>query len=198
MATLETYWNRIRDGLRDSPILIELKSRFSALDPKKQEIILVSSWATLAFALVLVPMSLMVSNCSKQRLLTRIENETLMLSSANQEIRELRALAASQSQALDTTLSAASTPRDVAARVLSQSGINAEASAIVEQGPGIKLSVARLNLRQLVGILYNLENSPAEISISSVEVENLPAGDGWLKADFSYGKAKQEKDSAKK
>lgn len=189
MARLEATWNRLRDSFRESPIVIELKSRYSALDPKHQEWILAGALGLSALILVLLPLGLFISNWSTQNEIARIEAQTEFLNSGTSEIRELKALIAQQSTSADPSITPDSTAKEVATKSLVQAKIREDAATIEEKGSnGITLKAQKINLRQVVQLLYTIENSPAGIDIQDLDIDTQSDHDGYLWLTMSFQK----------
>lgn len=189
MASFETYWNRLRDAFRDSPVVIEAKSRFSALDPKHQEWILAGGLGFSALVLILLPVTLFFSNWGTERDIARIEEQTEYLNYGASEIRELRALISQQSTTADPSINRDTPVREVAAKVVAQALIQEEAAAIEDSGTnGISLKLNKINLRQLVRLLYAIENSAAGLDVKAVEIDTKGDKTGYLWSNISFQK----------
>src|SRR3990167_5895310 len=113
MAFYDTYAIRIRDALQDSPLVIELKSRFSNLEPKQQQLIAVGSVGAVLFLVLSVPLSLLITTASLESRIDRMEDDAIYLNQVDAELAELNRALQSQGSNIDTSVTATTPPREV-------------------------------------------------------------------------------------
>lgn len=190
MAFYDNYVNRLRDALQDSPLVIELKSRYSNLEPRQQQIIGISLVGAAIFLVLAAPLSLFFVTASLESQVERYEDDANYLSQVDAEIRELNRAIALQGQNVDTSVTAATPAREAAVRHLTQASVNEDGYTIQDatQPDTVSVSLARVTLMQLRKFLFNLETSAAGLDITQLNVEMRPEAKGYIASNVAFRK----------
>ena len=190
MAFYDATLSKLRDFLQDSPVVIELKSRYSNLEPKQQQWILLGSIGSFLFLVLVLPISLFVTTASLESRIRQMDADSDFLNQTADEISALRTLVSQQGESVDPTITPETPIKDLSLKYLSSSGISEESYA-VQEGADAKsatLTLSRLNLVQFRKLLYGLENSPAGIELSKVDVDMKTDGKGYMWSTIVFSK----------
>lgn len=198
MAFYDNYLSRIRDGLQDSPLVIELKSRYSDLDPKQQQLIAIGGIGLSLFIVLFFPLSLLLATHAQKKEIRELEEQTDYLNRSAMEIQELRQIIALQGQNVDTTVTADTPSREVATKYLAQANVREESATIAEgaQPSSVTISLSKISLIQLRKLLFSLENSPAGIDLTQVDVDTKSDPKGYMWSTIAFRKHEARKDAA--
>jgi hypothetical protein len=195
MAFYDATISRLRDFLQDSPLVIELKSRYSNLETQQQQWILFGSIATFLFLVLVLPTSLLITTASMESRIKQMDADSDFLNQTADEISVLNTLVAQQGQAVDPSITPETPIKELSIKYLTSSGITEEAYTVQEAADtkSATLSLSRLNLVQFRKLLYSLENSPAGLELSKVDVEMKPEAKGYMTSAISFSKRDSDK-----
>lgn len=190
MAFYDTYAVKLRDALQDSPLIIEMKSRFSNLEPKQQQLIAVGSAAAILFLVLSIPLSLLITTASLESQAERMEDDALYLNQIDAEISELERAISAQGSNVDTTVTPATPAREAATRYLQQANVQDDAYTLQDgaEPNSVTVQMKQATLSQVRRVLFSLENSPAGIDVFQFDVNMKPEAKGYMLSTIGFRK----------
>ncbi len=199
---MEPTFSRLRDQIQDSPIVIELKSRYAELDPKAQQIVSIAIFGVLALVILLLPISLAVSVSSKKSAINAAQDSIYFLRKSKAELDFLTKQINLTGNRSRKVIDPNSSLEEIAAKSAAQAAIPDTSIEIKNNEGGARgLSVAlnRVSLIQLMGVMYSIESSGAPVSISGMDIDLRNDREGWMWASLNIKKeASTDEDRKKK
>lgn len=200
---LEPMIARLREQIQDSPIVIELKSRFSELDPKTQQIVTISGVGIATLLILVLPISLAISVSGKKSDYNRLQETIYFLKKSDAEIDflkdQIRQAGKSQREKINPNASL----EEIAAKSASQAAIG-EGSLEIKAGEGsaegLTINLNKISIRQLKAVMYSIETSGAPVEISGLDIDlrNDRKGYMWAKMVLQRTAVAESKDDTKK
>lgn len=187
-AKFEPILTRLQEQINDSPLIIELRSRYSELDAKTQQIIAIATISVVTLFILLLPISLAISVSGKKGDIAQDQKLIYFLKKARAEIdfleRQSRLAGQSPMNRVDPNAPIA----EIAATSAAQASIG-ENSIEIKEGDGsngaLSVNVNKVSIRQVMGLLFSLENSGAPIVVSKLNIDLRDDRKGYMWADLS-------------
>lgn len=172
----ENIKTQLREQIWDNEQVLKLRQKFTELDTQTQSYIVVGSFAAFVLILILSFVSLWLNASSLKSNLADLDDQIRFVHSSAAKIEELKAQA--RTQGGDSLLRDIDPfgPVDAVVQKITQKALIPKAS--VELGDiktdSVALSLNKISLRQLVRVLYMLENT--QLEMESLQMETKEEG----------------------
>lgn len=198
---VEPTFNRLRDQIQDSQLVIELKSRFAELDPKSQQAVTLAITGLVTLIILYIPISLAIGVSNKKSAINAAQNTIFFLKKSRAEISylndQIRQAGRTQRQAIDPNASL----EEIAAKSATQASV-AENSLEIKEGEGsaegLTMNLNKISIRQLMGVMYSIESSGAPVDISNLDIDLRNDRKGYMWATMVLQRLAPEADAEDK
>lgn len=188
-------WQRLKTELReqiwDNENVLKLRQKFAELDSQTQSYLVIGSFGAFVLILLLTFFTLWGRAISLKGNLAGMEEDIRYVQNAAVQIQTLRAEASSQSNEpllrdFDLTL-----PVTAFAERAAQKSLIPKANVEVtdEKKDTALLKLNKISLRQLVRVLYLVEQSGAGASVDRLAIDSKDDPEGYLWAEVLVRKA---------
>lgn len=179
-------WKRLQSEFReqiwDNEQVLKLRQKFAELDRQTQSYVIIGSFAGFVLVLLLTFFTLWGRTILMKNQLAALDENIRFTQNAAVRIEELKAEARNQSsdallRDFDTTLPVAAFAERATQKSLISKG-NVEVGE--EKNGGVQLKLNKISLRQLVRMLYLVENSNAGATVEKLSVDSKDDAEGYL------------------
>lgn len=172
----ENLKTQIREQIWDNEQVLKLRQKFTELDTQTQSYIVIGSFAGFVLLLVASFVALWMSASSLKSELAAVDEQIRFVQSSAARIEELKSQARTQGgDALLRDIDPFG-PIDAVVQKMAQKALVPKAA--VELGEvtenSVSLTLSKVSLRQLVRVLYMIENS--QLAMDSLEMETKEEG----------------------
>ncbi len=177
----------IKHSIEDSHLYTELKNQYTNADAKTRRIVNFSALGIFAFTLFFMLLYFVTNIYSKKTSLENMKVSIDYLNDANNKIKtsnRFKTNTSSNAINTDTPLT------DVIKRGLQQNKMESKDYKIKEDANNLVVNLTRISIKQIVGMMHFLENSPKNISIHSLEIDSQNNKAGYLWSTIKIKKNK--------
>lgn len=186
----ENLKTQLREQIWDNEQVLKLRQKFTELDTQTQSYVVIGSFAAFVLILLISFVSLWMNASTLKGELADMDDQIRFVQSSAAKIEELKAQA--RTQGGDSLLRDIDpfAPIDALVQKISQKALIPKASVELGEvkGDSVALTLNKISLRQLVRVLYMIENS--QLVMDSLQMETGEEGFLSAKLNVRKGSAK--------